>query len=53
MGHELHIDIINSANKAHKLKLQGGGDNKSLAVLTSLPVYILVGKICLCSFLEN
>ena len=40
MGHELHIGIINLENKLLELKLQVGGDNRSPAVFTSLPVCI-------------
>ena len=40
MGHELSIDVINLANKPLELKLEGGGDNNSLAILSDLPVYI-------------
>ena len=38
MGHELHIDTIDLSNTALQLKLQEVGDNRSLAVLPSLPV---------------
>ena len=39
MGHEIHIDVKNEANKPLELELQRGGYNRPLAVLTSLPVY--------------
>ena len=40
MGHELPIDVINLANKPLELKLEGGGDNRSLAILSDLPVCV-------------
>ena len=39
MGHELHIGIINLVNKPLEPKLEGGGDNRSVVILTYLPVY--------------
>ena len=47
MGHEIHIDVKNKANKPLELELQGGGYNRPLAVLTSLPVY------CTCMYRGN
>ena len=47
MGHEIHMDVKNEANKPLELELQGGGYNRSLAVLTSLPVY------CTCMYRGN
>ena len=34
MGNERHIDIINKVNKPLEPKLQGGDDNRSVAILT-------------------
>ena len=48
MGHEIHIDVKNEANKPLELA-QGAGYNRSLAVLTSLPVYLTCmyrGNVC-------
>ena len=38
MGHGLPIAVINLSNKPLELKLEGGGDNRSLAILNDLPV---------------
>ena len=59
IGHESYIEALygswnthrskNEANKPLELELQGGGYNRSLAVLTSLPVYFTCmyrGNIC-------
>ena len=42
IGHELHIDVITSTNKPLEPMLQGGGHNRSLAILCDLPVGCIV-----------